>query len=90
MINISQLHNNNNNRIKYSLIILLGKTFKNLYILYEFDFQKKGILSLNEYNNFTFFDLSDIILNIAGNKYKTKGYINPIIKLEIESVIKIR
>ena len=83
MINISQLHNNNNNRIKYSLIILLGKTFKNLYI------QKKGILSLNEYNNFTFFDLSDIILNIAGNKYKTKGYINPIIKLEKESVIKI-
>ena len=27
---------------------------------------------------------------MAGNIYKAKGYINPIIKLEIESVKKIR
>ena len=37
----------------------------------------------------TFFDFRDIILNPAGNIYKKKGYINPITKLETESVIKI-
>ena len=38
----------------------------------------------------TFFNFNDKILNPVGNKYKTKGYNNPIMKLEMESVINIR
>ena len=63
-----------------------------IIIIFYSIFQKKGILSLKVYKNLRFFfsfAFNDITLNAVGAKYKANGYTNPIIKLEIESVINI-